>query len=116
MEGESWNMEDLKGLETSNFLPKSLSVMQYQAMNNAVYREWIQSMKVDLDRVKSFEQIPFLPIDFFKSHTVYTGSECPSFYFESSGTTGSNTSRHYVKDAGIYQQSCPPVMPCEATS
>jgi hypothetical protein len=59
MQVESWNMEDLKGLESSNFLPKALSLMQYQATNNAVYREWVQSMKVDLDSVKIFEQIPF---------------------------------------------------------
>ena len=70
MQVESWNMEDLKGLEPSNFLPKALSLMRYQATNNAVYREWIQSMKVGLDMVKSFEQIPFLPIDFFKTHAI----------------------------------------------
>lgn len=87
MQGESWNMEDLKGLEPSNFLPMALSIMQYQATNNAVFKEWVHSMKVALDSVESFEQIPFLPIDFFKTHAIYTGSECPNFYFESSGTT-----------------------------
>ena len=66
MHAGSWNMEDLKGLEPSNFLPKALSLMQYQATNNVVYREWIESMKVALDRVKSLEEIPFLPIDFLR--------------------------------------------------
>ena len=105
MQGESWNIEDLKGLEPSNFLPKALSIMQYQATNNAVYREWVQSMKVPLDKVESFEQIPFLPIDFFKTHAIYTGSECPSFYFESSGTTQDMLSKHFVKDLSVYEQS-----------
>ena len=105
MQVESWNMEDLKGLESSNFLPKALSLMQYQASNNAVYREWVQSMKVDLDGVKIFEQIPFLPIDFFKTHAIYTGSECPSFYFESSGTTQDIVSKHFVKDLSVYEES-----------
>ena len=105
MQVESWNMEDLKGLESSNFLPKALSLMQYQATNNAVYREWVQSMKVDLDSVKIFEQIPFLPIDFFKTHAIYTGSECPSFYFESSGTTQDIVSKHFVKDLSVYEES-----------
>ena len=105
MQVESWNMEDLKGLESSNFLPKALSLMQYQATNNAVYREWVQSMKVDLDGVKIFEQIPFLPIDFFKTHAIYTGSECPSFYFESSGTTQDIVSKHFVKDLSVYEES-----------
>jgi phenylacetate-coenzyme A ligase PaaK-like adenylate-forming protein len=105
MQGESWNMEDLKGLEPSNFLPKALSLMRYQATNNAVYREWIQSMKVGLDMVKSFEQIPFLPIDFFKTHAIYTGTEIPSFYFESSGTSQDTVSKHFVKDLKVYEQS-----------
>ena len=105
MQVESWNMEDLKGLESSNFLSKALSLMQYQASNNAVYREWVQSMKVDLDGVKIFEQIPFLPIDFFKTHAIYTGSECPSFYFESSGTTQDIVSKHFVKDLSVYEES-----------
>ena len=105
MQVESWNMEDLKGLESSNFLFKALSLMQYQASNNAVYREWVQSMNVDLDGVKIFEQIPFLPIDFFKTHAIYTGSECPSFYFESSGTTQDIVSKHFVKDLSVYEES-----------
>ena len=105
MQGESWNMEDLKGLEPSNFLPKALSLMQYQATNNAVYREWVQSMKIALDNVKSFEEIPFLPIDFFKTHAIYTGSEYPSFYFESSGTTQDMVSKHFVNDLSVYEQS-----------
>ena len=105
MQVESWNMEDLKGLESSNFLSKALSLMQYQAINNAVYREWVQSMKVALDGVKFFEQIPFLPIDFFKTHAIYTGSECPSFYFESSGTTQDIVSKHFVKDLSVYEES-----------
>ncbi len=105
MQVESWNMEDLKGLESSNFLSKALSLMQYQATNNAVYREWVQSMKVDLEGVKIFEQIPFLPIDFFKTHAIYTGSECPSFYFESSGTTQDIVSKHFVKDLSVYEES-----------
>ena len=105
MQVESWNMEDLKGLESSNFLPKALSLMQYQASNNVVYREWVQSMKIDLDGVKFFEQIPFLPIDFFKTHAIYTGSECPSFHFESSGTTQDIVSKHFIKDLNVYEES-----------
>jgi phenylacetate-coenzyme A ligase PaaK-like adenylate-forming protein len=105
MQGESWNMEDLKGLEPSNFLPKAFSLMQYQATNNAVYKEWIQSMKVDLDSVKSLEQIPFLPIEFFKTHAIFSGTECPNFHFESSGTTQDIVSKHFVKDLGVYEES-----------
>jgi hypothetical protein len=62
-------------------------------------------MKVDIDSVKSVEQIPFLPIEFFKTHAIYTGSECPNFHFESSGTTQDIVSKHFVKDLGVYEES-----------
>jgi hypothetical protein len=105
MQGESWNMEDLKDLAPVNFFSKALSLMQYQAKNNAVYSEWIQSMKLQLDAITTLDQIPFLPIHFFKTHAIYTGSECPSFHFESSGTTQDIVSKHFVKDLSVYEQS-----------
>jgi hypothetical protein len=105
MNGQSWNMEDLKGLKPAEFLNYALSFMQYQASNNAVYGEWIQSMKVQLDTVKSIEQIPFLPIHFFKTHAIYAGSECPTFHFESSGTTQDTVSKHFVKSLTVYEES-----------
>jgi hypothetical protein len=66
MKGETWNMEDLKDLAPSNFLRTALSIMAYQASNNAVYNEWIRSMKVQLDRVECLEQIPFYRFIFIK--------------------------------------------------
>jgi hypothetical protein len=98
-------MEDLMDLAPSNFLRTALSLMAYQASNNAVYNEWIRSMKLQLDRIECFEQIPFLPIHFFKTHSIYTGTECPRFYFESSGTTQDIVSKHFVKDLKVYEQS-----------
>jgi hypothetical protein len=105
MKGETWNMEDLKDLAPSNFLRTALSLMAYQASNNAVYGEWIRSLKMQLDSVECLEQIPFLPIHFFKTDAIYTGSECPSFYFESSGTTQDIVSKHFVKDLSVYEES-----------
>jgi hypothetical protein len=79
--------------------------MQYQAKNNRVYSEWIGSMKLQLDRVRCLEEIPFIPIHFFKTHAIYTGDECPKFHFESSGTTQDIVSKHFVKDLKVYEQS-----------
>jgi hypothetical protein len=62
-------------------------------------------MKLQLDRIECLEQIPFLPIHFFKTHSIYTGTECPRFYFESSGTTQDIVSKHFVKDLKVYDQS-----------
>ena len=47
----------------------------------------------------------FLPIHFFNTDAIYTGTECPSFYFESSGTTQDTVSKHFVKDLSVYEQS-----------
>ena len=105
MNGETWNMEDLKDLAPSNFLHTALALMHYQAKNNGVYSEWIQSMKVQLDTVNCLEEIPFLPIHFFKTHTIFSGIECPKFHFESSGTTQDIVSKHFVKDLKVYEES-----------
>jgi hypothetical protein len=62
-------------------------------------------MKLQLDRIECLDQIPFLPIHFFKTHAIYTGTKCPRFYFESSGTTQDIVSKHFVKDLKVYDQS-----------
>jgi len=105
MNGETWNIEDLKDLAPANFFSKALSLMQYQAENNAVYNEWVRSMKVQLDTVHALDEIPFLPIHFFKTHAIFSGRECPAFHFESSGTTQDIVSKHFVKELSVYEQS-----------
>jgi phenylacetate-coenzyme A ligase PaaK-like adenylate-forming protein len=105
MNGETWNMEDLKDLAPANFFSKALSLMQYQAQNNMVYNEWVRSMKVQLDTVQSLDEIPFLPIHFFKTHAIFSGTKCPAFHFESSGTTQDIVSKHFVKELSVYEQS-----------
>jgi hypothetical protein len=54
------------------------------------------------EKVSALEQIPFLPIEFFKSHQILTGHQTPELLFESSGTTGSVPSRHFVVDPDLY--------------
>ena len=105
MEGQSIDIGFLRGVNSSNFLTHAIALMQQQAAYNAVYSEWIKLMQVKLEKVESLEQIPFLPIHFFKTHKVITGKACPSFYFESSGTTQDTVSRHYVSDLNVYEQS-----------
>lgn len=83
----------------------ALEAFQYQAAQNQVYRTYLQALGIDPNQVASMEQIPFLPIRFFKTHEVKTGSFTPTFCFESSATTGMVTSKHYVKDPLLYQHS-----------
>jgi len=83
----------------------ALKVFRYQYDNNAVYHEFCQHLKVEKQQVKSMLQIPFLPIQFFKSHQVVSGENPIQTTFTSSGTTGIITSKHLVTDLSLYENS-----------
>lgn len=83
----------------------TLKVFRYQYDNNTVYQNFCSLLKKDKANVKSIEEIPFLPIQFFKSHDVVSSSEPAQTVFTSSGTTGTITSRHLVTDLNFYEQS-----------
>ena len=83
----------------------ALKVFRFQYENNAVYREFCDFLSTDVQRVKSLEQIPFLPIQFFKSHEVVATTDAVQETFTSSGTTGMITSKHLVSDVSLYEQS-----------
>jgi hypothetical protein len=81
-------------------------LFRYQyGFENSVYRHWFDTLGVDAAAVKKITDIPFLPISFFKSRQVTTGSFSPELIFESSGTTRTVSSRHLIKDARLYQRS-----------
>lgn len=89
-----------------NFEPIALDVFRYQYANNELYGQYCQALRINTEDVTSLQQIPFMPVSFFKTHKVMTGSETATqLIFESSGTTGETPSRHYVADAGIYEKS-----------
>jgi len=83
----------------------ALKVFRFQYENNSVYSEFCQFLNVEKQQVKSIEQIPFLPIQFFKSHEVLSSQEKIQETFTSSGTTGMTTSRHLVTDISLYEES-----------
>lgn len=83
----------------------ALKVFRFQYENNAVYREFCQHLNVDVQNVKSLQQIPFLPIQFFKSHKVVSNQNAIQETFTSSGTTGTINSHHYVTDISLYEES-----------
>jgi Acyl-protein synthetase, LuxE len=83
----------------------ALEAFRYQAALNPVYRDYIKALGIDAFAVNRLEKIPFLPIRFFKSHTVVSGTFAPALVFESSATTGMTTSKHLLKEPSLYQQS-----------
>jgi phenylacetate-coenzyme A ligase PaaK-like adenylate-forming protein len=84
----------------------ALNVFHKQYTENSVYREFCKLLKIQKEQVKTLEDIPFLPIEFFKSRAVKTGEFSPEITFLSSGTTGQAQSQHHVKDLNIYIESC----------
>jgi phenylacetate-coenzyme A ligase PaaK-like adenylate-forming protein len=87
------------------FEKAALKVFRFQYENNLVYREFCDFLKTDVQKVKSLEQIPFLPIQFFKSHKVVSNENPIQETFTSSGTTGMATSKHFVTDVSLYEES-----------
>ena len=87
------------------FEKTALKVFRFQYENNAIYREFCNHLKVEKQDVKSLTQIPFLPIQFFKSHQVVSGNEPIQTTFTSSGTTRISTSSHHVTDLSLYESS-----------
>ena len=89
----------------SEFKEKALEIFQFQHEQNETYREYCDLLKINPKAINTIEQIPFLPIRLFKSRKVITGQFEPKAIFESSGTTGTISSRHFVKDLSVYENS-----------
>jgi len=83
----------------------ALKIFLLQYENNEVYKKYIDSLRILPETIDSIEKIPFLPISFFKTHVISTTTFHPEIIFESSGTTGQNTSRHFVKSLDLYKKS-----------
>lgn len=83
----------------------ALAVFAYQYQQNPVYQQWCNALQRTPTQVQYIEDIPFLPISFFKTHAVTCGDFIPELLFESSGTTKTVNSRHLVRYAKLYQES-----------
>ncbi|HBK72463.1 MAG TPA: acyl transferase [Flavobacteriaceae bacterium] len=88
-----------------DFEQLALQIFKHQAVNNVVYSQFLKHLNISILSVKHLKDIPFLPIQFFKSHKVLSSTQKPQETFTSSGTTGSLTSKHYVTDLSIYENS-----------
>jgi len=83
----------------------AIDIFQYQSANNAVYGKFLNFLGVSSHSVKEISDIPFMPIEVFKSHQVVSGEFNPQEIFTSSGTTGAETSKHYVRELNLYSTS-----------
>lgn len=83
----------------------SLQIFHFQYENNSVYREYVNLLKTDVSKILEINQIPFLPIRFFKSRIIKTGKWEEQIIFTSSGTSGNQTSKHFVRELSLYEKS-----------
>ena len=84
----------------------AMQVFRYQYAENELYRNFCNALYRNPGNVHSITSIPFLPISFYKSHTVKTGTwNEAQLVFESSATTGTITSKHHIQDSAVYEQT-----------
>jgi hypothetical protein len=96
----------LFSIQNSNdFEKKTIEAFRFQANNCTVYKQFLSLLQINIIEVKSINQIPFLPIQFFKTHKIVTSNAVAQQIFLSSGTTGNTQSKHYVTDLSIYEKS-----------
>lgn len=87
-----------------DFASISMQVFQYQLEHNELYRRYVNIVKPAFQRIKHVSEIPFLPIEFFKTHSIVSSTKTPQVIFESSGTTGTQTSKHAIADLDLYHR------------
>ncbi|MFT3935555.1 MAG: acyl transferase [Chitinophagaceae bacterium] len=92
-------------LKPASFEAMALETFVYQYHHNTIYAQYANAVGKSPANVKALQDIPFLPIRFFKSHQVTSGDFVPEAVFESSGTTQTINSKHYVKSLAIYRES-----------
>ena len=83
----------------------ALQVFEHQSAKCPVYANYLNQLDINPKSVNHFDQIPFLPIQFFKSHQIISTNKKIDKVFLSSGTTANEQSRHYVSDLNIYKLS-----------
>ena len=83
----------------------ALELFRWQAERCMPYRQYIELLGIDPQSVKSIEQIPFLPIELFKTHDIYCGDTTPEKVFTSSSTTGQTPSRHLMQSLTHYERT-----------
>ncbi|MFA0963137.1 acyl transferase [Roseivirga sp. BDSF3-8] len=93
---------NLLRMQERNFESVAMEVFRYQSEHNPVYKAYLKALGRPLNGIEKVEQIPFMPISFFKEHTIKSGQWEAEKVFESSRTTGAVPSRHLIRDLEFY--------------
>ena len=88
-----------------SFEKRALRLFKEQSQKCLPYHQYLKLLKTDVESISSLAKIPFLPIQFFKTHSIIANGKKPAIRFSSSGTTGMERSQHLVADLSIYEYS-----------
>ena len=88
-----------------SFEKRALRLFKEQSQKCLPYNQYLKLLKTDVESISSLAEIPFLPIQFFKTHTIIANGKKPAIRFSSSGTTGMELSQHLVADLSLYEYS-----------
>ena len=83
----------------------ALEIFHLQRRKNPVYRRFVESLVDEPSRINRLEEVPFLPLETFKNHRVFTGEGEAEMVFTSTGTTGTGQSRHYIRSLKVYERA-----------
>ena len=97
-------MDSLKISSQLDFKNKALALFNKQFNYNSTYNRYCKLLKIQPNQIKELNQIPFIPIQFFKTHKIVSNNKRITHLFKSSGTTGSR-STNYVSDIDLYKKS-----------
>lgn len=98
-------LDDIKNVTPRTFGEVALDVFRYQAAHNPIYAQFLDLLRVDPAEVSSPTDIPHLPIALFKKYRLQSGHWCPTRTFTSSGTTGTATSHHPLRNEEWYREN-----------
>jgi len=88
-----------------NFLNSCIETFHYQYENIDIYRNFVDHLDIIPSKILDIEKIPFLPIEMFKNHKIIDKNLNANIYFQSSGTTQTNLSKHWICNENIYKKS-----------
>lgn len=91
--------------DEKNFNGVALKIFAYQFQFNKIYHDFIKSAGISVSGIADWREIPFMPVEFFKTHTILSGDDAGGKIFVSSGTTGTIPSRHKIRDLTVYKES-----------
>ncbi|MBR5982403.1 MAG: acyltransferase [Bacteroidales bacterium] len=102
---EKYFAELCSSMDSHKFERLAMQAFAFQYLHNHIYHRYCDLLNIDVAMVNYIKDIPFMPVEFFKSHKVICDDMDAEVVFTSSSTTGTIPSSHYVADANVYRKA-----------